>query len=138
MYRNSRMGALRAGLLVLLGLSIMGGTAVAGEKAGAPPLPNQTSFTNDIQPILVYRCLECHKEGGKGDVESGLRLDSYEGLMKGTRNGRIIIPGNALASTLNQLIGGQAALRMPHNKKPLTPCEVDAFRRWIQQGAKNN
>ncbi|MBF0135253.1 MAG: hypothetical protein H7833_03150 [Magnetococcus sp. DMHC-1] len=139
MHRDSRTGRLWAGLALLLGLSVMSATATAEEKDKAKSaFSNETSFANDIQPILVYRCLECHKEGGKGEVESGLRLDSYEGLMKGTKNGKIIIAGNALASTLTQLVSGQAALRMPHNKKPLTTCEIEAMRRWIQQGAKNN
>ncbi|MBF0175499.1 MAG: hypothetical protein HQL63_01435 [Magnetococcales bacterium] len=137
MNRDSRVGPILAGAVAFLGLSIMCTPASAGEGSKIAAA-NETSFANDIQPILVYRCLECHAEGGKGEVESGLRLDTYEGLMKGTKNGKIIIPGNALASTLNQLVSGQAALRMPHNKKPLTPCEVESFRRWIQQGAKNN
>ncbi|MBF0154787.1 MAG: hypothetical protein HQL64_13685 [Magnetococcales bacterium] len=137
MHRSFRTGLLWVGMTLLLGLSATHVSANPEEK-NKTATANETSFANDIQPILVYRCLECHKEGGKGEIESGLRLDTYEGLMKGTKNGKIILPGNALASTLNQLVSGQAALRMPHNKKPLTPCETESIRRWIQQGAKNN
>ncbi|MBF0425509.1 MAG: hypothetical protein HQL66_06795 [Magnetococcales bacterium] len=136
MRRNSQSSLLAVGAALLLGFAATAALAESGKVK--PPSPGEASFANDIQPILVYRCLECHKEGGQGEVESGLRLDTYEGLMKGTKNGKIILPGNALASTLNQLVSGQAALRMPHNKKPLTPCEVESIRRWIQQGAKNN
>lgn len=97
-----------------------------------------TSFKSDVQPILQYRCLECHRADGPGVAYSGLNLEDYEGLMKGTKFGPIVVPGNAMVSNLNVLVEGRAGIRMPHNRKRLTPCELQVLRDWVNQGAQNN
>lgn len=112
--------------------------------AGAVPMKaqaaEQVSFKEDIFPVIQIRCLGCHKPGGEGYKKSGLDLRTYEGLMKGTKFGSIVVPGDAFTSNLNVLVEGRAAksIRMPHNKKKLTRCELDLLRRWVNQGAENN
>jgi len=98
------------------------------------------SFSEDIAPIIQIRCLECHKPGGEGFIKSGFDLSTYEGVMKGTKFGAMVIPGNAFMSNLMVMIDGRIApeFRMPHNKKKLSICEQKLFRRWINQGAKDN
>jgi hypothetical protein len=96
------------------------------------------TFADDIQPILHYRCVECHQTGAAGMEQSGLDLTSYDGLMKGTKFGPVVVPKSAMTSNLLVLVSGQAEIRMPHNKKRLSPCEIDALRTWINQGAQNN
>ncbi|MBF0610621.1 MAG: hypothetical protein G8345_12255 [Magnetococcales bacterium] len=96
------------------------------------------TYKDDVKSILEHRCLECHKTGGDGAKASGLLMDSYTNLMKGTSNGSVITPGNPSTSNLLVLVEGKAAIRMPHNKKPLTKCEIDILRKWIAQGAKDN
>ena len=98
----------------------------------------RVSYQDDVYPIIHFRCLSCHKKGGVGTEVSGLNLETYEGLMKGTKHGPIVVPRNPLVSNLNVLVEGRAAVRMPHNKKRLTPCDVEILRRWVQQGARNN
>ena len=98
------------------------------------------SYSDDIRPIIVGRCLECHHPGGQGTEASGLDLTSYEGLMKGTKFGPMIVPGEPETSSLMRLIDHKVdpSIRMPHGKKKLSQCDRDAFRLWIKQGAKNN
>lgn len=96
------------------------------------------SFAEDVYPIIEIRCLACHVPGGAGYETSGLDLRTYAGLMKGTRYGPMVVPGNVIESNLLTLIDGRAKLHMPFNKKLLTKCERLAFRRWVQQGAKDN
>ena len=93
-----------------------------------------------IYPIIQIRCLECHQPQGEGYKKSGLDLRTYEGLMKGTKFGPMVIPGDAFMSNLIVLIDGRAAsgLRMPHGKKKLSSCDKDLFRNWVNQGARNN
>lgn len=101
----------------------------------------QVSFANEIKPILGKHCLECHVEGGPGQVKSGLNMETYEGLMKGTRYGPVIDPGNSLSSTLIILVEGRAdpSLAMPHGARDkLNATEIGIIKRWIDQGAKNN
>ena len=64
----------------------------------------QVSFKDDVFPIIQIRCLECHQPGGDGHEKSGLDMRTYEGLMKGTKNGPMITPGNAVDSNLLAVI----------------------------------
>ncbi|MBF0455437.1 MAG: hypothetical protein HQL72_11555 [Magnetococcales bacterium] len=98
----------------------------------------EVSYQEDVYPIIHFRCLSCHKEGAEGTNQSGLNLETYEGLMKGTKYGPIIVPGNPMISNLNVMVEGRAAIRMPHNKRRLNPCDIKILRQWVHQGARNN
>jgi len=100
----------------------------------------QTTFKDDVFPIIQIRCLECHQPGGEGYEASGLDLRTYESLMKGTKYGPIITPRSAATSNLFAAIEHTTdpAIQMPHNRKKLSKCERQTFRAWINQGAKNN
>jgi len=118
------------------GLALAGLLTACGEK----PAPT-VSYARDIAPIIEQNCLECHRPGGDGEVASGLRLDDYADLMKGTRFGPVVKPGDSLSSTLVILIEGRAdpSLKMPHgDRQPLSPGQIQMIRQWIDQGAKNN
>ena len=106
--------------------------AACGEK--------EISYKADIQPILQQYCIECHAEGGKGFEKSGLLLTSYEGVMKGTRFGSIIKPGDPLSSALIMLVEGRAdpSIKMPHGKESLPKEKIELLKQWVKQGAKNN
>jgi uncharacterized membrane protein len=99
------------------------------------------SFANDVKPVLDRYCIECHVPGGSGFEASGLELSSYEGLMAGTRNGPMVIPGDSLGSNLLVLMEGRAdpSIRMPHgSSEKVTSEELNVVRLWIDQGAENN
>lgn len=100
-----------------------------------------TGFAADVAPIINENCLECHQPGGPGHEKSGLSVTSYANLMKGTRFGPVIKPGDSLSSTLVILIEGRAdkSINMPHgDRKPLTKAQVQTVKNWINEGAKNN
>lgn len=92
------------------------------------------TYAKHIQPILVDRCYSCHgPEKQKGD----LRLDSIEGIKKGSKNGAILTPGNPSKSTLYTLTllpAGDDDI-MPAKGDPLTQAQTDALRDWIKAGA---
>ena len=124
---------------------VLGVSAMIGAAAAIPPdrvcaAEPQTSFSDDVFPIFKGRCVACHQPGGEGYEKSGLDLSTYEGLMKGTKYGPMVIPRDPQASNLMWLLDWRAApeLRMPHDKKKLSTCDRDAIRKWIWQGAKNN
>lgn len=98
------------------------------------------SFRQDVFPVLREKCLECHKSDGEGYTKSGLNLETYEGLMKGTRFGPVVQPGSSVSSTLVILIERKAdpSINMPHGKDPLPKDQVELIKQWIDQGAKNN
>lgn len=130
---RSRIFGSRAAALGLIVLSAAG----AGAPAAAA---EQVSYRLDVYPILESRCVACHKEGGDGYKQSGLDLSSYAGLLKGTKHGPIVVPGDPVSSNLNVLIEGRAdpKLRMPHNQRPLLKEQQQIVHTWVKQGAKDN
>jgi hypothetical protein len=124
--------ALPAALLVGMALTTSSNQARAAEP--------DVSFAQDILPLLKWRCVSCHQPGGEGYAKSGLDLNSYQGLMQGTKFGPMVLPGNPETSNLMLLLDWRVppAVRMPHDKKQLSSCDRDAIRAWIREGAKNN
>jgi hypothetical protein len=112
-------------------------TSIVGEACAAEA---KVSFANDILPLFKWRCGNCHQSSGAGYEKSGLDLNSYEGVMKGTRFGPMVIPRDPESSNLMLLLDWRASpqLRMPHGKKKLSICDRDAVRTWIREGALNN
>ena len=98
------------------------------------------SFSEDILPIFKGRCVSCHQPGGAGYEKSGLDLASYEGLMKGTKFGAMVVPRDPESSNLMWLLDWRASpeVRMQHGNKKLSICDRNAIRAWIREGAKNN
>lgn len=119
---------------------LQGGAVVAATLLLAGCGQKEVSFKADVQPILQQYCLECHTEGGKGAVASGLVMTDYAGLMKGTKFGPIVKPGDSLTSALIMLTEGRAdpAIKMPHGKESLPKDKIDVLKHWVDQGAKNN
>ncbi len=122
-----------------LALAAVGVIALTGHP-NAVCAATTTSFQEDVFPIFKGRCIDCHQPGGQGYEQSGLDLSTYEGVMKGTQYGPIVMPGNPDTSNLIWLLDWKASpeLRMPHGKKKLSTCDRDAIRHWIREGAKDN
>lgn len=123
--------------------------AMASDDTGAPNQaaiessgPGEVSFKRDVQPILHDYCVNCHEPGGKGYVKSGLDLTSYQGTMKGTKFGAVVIPGNSEVSTFTKLLTGtNNGLKMPmglNSSGTLDRQYILVLRKWVRQGAKNN
>jgi mono/diheme cytochrome c family protein len=110
------------------------------KKAAPQNSQSKMSFAEDVMPIFLGRCVSCHQPGGEGAQNSGLDLTSYAGVMKGTKFGPMIIPGDPESSNLMVLLDWRASpeLRMPHGKKQLSSCDRNAVRSWIREGAKDN
>ena len=101
---------------------------------------SKKSFREDVVPIFVGRCVSCHQPNGEGTQKSGLDLTTYAGVMKGTKFGPMIIPGDPDSSNLMRLLDWRASpeLRMPHGKKQLSSCDRNDIRAWIREGTKDN
>jgi len=129
--------------------SLAGATAIGLLAAAAvmlaPPVreacaADTTSFAEDVFPIFKGRCVGCHGPGLEGFEKSGLDLTTYEGVMKGTKFGPMVVPKDPDSSNLVWLLDwrGSPQTRMPHGKKKLSTCDRTAIRTWIREGAKNN
>lgn len=95
----------------------------------------EVSFTKDIAPIFVTKCLACHNaEKAKG----GYRLHNFEALMKpGSSKDASVIAGKPSESTLFKLVTAKDEDdRMPQKDDPLPPAEIALIKQWIEQGAR--
>lgn len=93
-------------------------------------------FNTSIYPVLVSSCgiSGCHSEA---DVGSTLALESYEGLMA---NDEYIIAGDLEKSKVYKAITDDTPdERMPPEPHPaLNPSQIEAFAKWISDGAINS
>ncbi len=127
--------ALSAVLFVSPAIEFLSSAACA-----APPVKPHVSFSEDVLPLLKFKCGACHLPGGEGAEKSGFEVTSYETVMKGAKFGAVIIAGDPDASSLMRMLdwGVSPEIRMPHGKKQLSTCDRDLIRTWIFEGATNN
>jgi hypothetical protein len=110
-------------------------------SAYAMPIPQEISYKKDVSPIIHDYCLNCHEPGGKGYETSGLDMRTYQSLMKGTRFGSVIKPGDSFTSIMIQAVEGRvhASIKMPYGMNGgLSKGHINVLRKWVDQGAKNN
>lgn len=95
-------------------------------------------FNRDIRPILSDRCYACHGPD-EGQRKAGLRLDVREDAFKELKSGhRAIVPGDLAQSSLIQRLTSpdpDDVMPPPKAGKPLTPEQIDLFKRWVLAGA---
>lgn len=131
-------------ILVVLSLNLLATeNPVTPNQSSVRPLgAGEISFKRDVQPILHDYCVSCHSPGEKGYLKSGLDLTSYQGTMKGTIFGKVVIPGNSEDSTFTKLLTGtNKGLKMPmglNSSGTLDRKYILTLRNWVKQGAKNN
>ncbi|MGP8269377.1 MAG: c-type cytochrome domain-containing protein [Terracidiphilus sp.] len=92
-------------------------------------------YAKHIYPIFDANCVTCH---GNGKVKGDLRLDSYELLMKGGKDGPVIVAGDPEKSLLIERVTlppDQKHFMPAEGRPPLKPEEIAWIRAWIQQGA---
>ena len=131
---------------ILLSVSVIAASFTLAASTSLMPIRQacaqqaQVSYAEDIVPIFRGWCVSCHEPGGRGYNASGLDLTTYEGLMKGTKFGPVVIPRDPDDSNLIVLIEGRASpeIRMPFGHKPLPSCLRQSIWTWIFQGAKDN
>lgn len=92
-------------------------------------------YMRNIHPILDAKCVVCH---GASKEQAGLRLDFYDLLMKGGRDGAVIAPRNPDRSLLMERVTLSPSDRhfMPaEGRTPLSTTEIVTLRAWILAGA---
>ena len=88
-------------------------------------------FETQIRPVLTKNCYACHTNLSSG----GLRLDSRDAMLKGGKDGVVVVPGHPESSLLVSAIHYDAKLQMPP-AGPLKPGEIAVIETWIRDGAK--
>lgn len=112
-----------------------------GVPPPAPPRPRPTAakagtlYAERIAPIFQRSCVSCHNPN---KVKGGLRMDSYEELMRGGDDGPVIDPWHPDDSDLLRRV------QLPHDdddfmpsngKNVLSDADIALLERWIASGA---
>lgn len=107
-------------------LDVLGGLpATMGGSSGV-------SFQNEVLPIFVANCTECHPAFG------GLNLTSWSNLMMGGSSGPVVVPGEPNNSLLIQRLQGTVAPSMPLGLPMLPALDIQTIANWISEGALDN
>jgi hypothetical protein len=97
--------------------------------------PPTSFYAMRINPIFDSNCVTCH---GAAKTNGGLRLDSFDNLMKGGKDGPVIIAGDPEKSLLLQRVTlppDHKQFMPAEGRPPLRPEEIAWIKAWIQQGA---
>ena len=102
------------------------------------PIPNvqeAVAYSDIIQPLLQTKCYGCH---GKNKQKGKLRMDDSTRLMKGGKDGVVIVAGHAEKSEMAKRISlpREDDDHMPPKEKPqLNEQEIALIHWWIATGA---
>ena len=88
-----------------------------------------------IIPLLHLRCVKCH---GASKQEGGLDLRSVESLLKGGKNGPVVVKGDSSKSLIvERIVAEEMPPRkriVPDSVKTMTQAELRLLQSWIDQG----
>ena len=147
------LGLLAATVLAVVFTGYRGGQLAHGENhltehmparlkawLGLPPSHSSggggtTFFAMRIEPIFEQHCLLCHSENKH---KGGLRLDSYDHLVRGGKDGPVIKAGDAINSELFRRVSldpGNEDAMPAEGKPPLVAEDRKLLELWINAGA---
>lgn len=120
---------------------LLGGKPMEDKKSiptGGSVVAETLVYQDIVAPMLEEKCWKCHNAD---KVKGKLRMDTYELLVKGGKNGSALDIGHAEKS--NIIIRMELPLedeeRMPPEEKPgLKAEEIAVIKWWINAGAKSD
>jgi len=157
LYKKSVSFRLQKGVAILLFLLIMitghlGGSLTHGSdyltkglhqstdssnivQKAIPNVQEAIAYTDIIQPILQNKCYGCH---GPNKQKGKLRMDQTDRLMKGGKDGPVIIAGNTEKSEMSkrlELPREHEDHMPPKEKSQLNDEQIALIHWWIESGA---
>jgi hypothetical protein len=127
-----RSGFVRWGILFLLG-------------GIGPSIAWGVDFEFHVLPVLEEKCFKCHlpphdEDGELKKPKAGLILDSAKGILKGSSDGAVVVPGDSEGSLLYSLtaLPDSDDDSMPPKRdenEALSRIELAYLKRWIEEGA---
>ncbi len=119
--RYSRLKICAAPMAVL-GSLFLAGLALAQDKV---------TYTDQLLPLIQANCAKCHSSDKK---KADLDLTSYQGLLKGSGSGMIVLSGDPGGSKLWKALTHAEEPFMPPNRPKLSDKELEVFKQWIIGG----
>jgi mono/diheme cytochrome c family protein len=105
--------------------------ALLAALPAAAAAQDEEERARQVYQIFKDRCLECHGETGKGELD----LRTHATMMKGGMSGDVIAPHQPGKSLLYLLVSHAEEPPMPRKKPKLGEADIELIRRWIEDGA---
>ncbi|HZY35903.1 MAG TPA: c-type cytochrome domain-containing protein [Mucilaginibacter sp.] len=99
------------------------------------PVDKALVFRDVVEPIFEDKCNGCHNPN---KTKGGLMLISEKSILKGGKDGKIIVPGQPQISLLLQRIHmpeGEKKHMPPSGKLQLTTDEMNLLYQWVKENA---
>ena len=109
-------------LLLALTLSLSGSSSPAEDKI---------NYADQVLPLVEANCSKCHNSDKK---KADLDLTSYQGALKGSGSGAVVVSGSPDGSKLWKALTHAEEPFMPPNRPKLSDKELDVFKKWITDG----
>ncbi len=106
---------------------------------GILPFPvsgaDKITYQDHILPLVEANCSKCHNADKR---KADLDLTSYQGALKGSGSGPVVLSGNVDGSKLWKALSHSEEPYMPPNRPKLDDKELDLFKKWIAGGLLEN
>jgi len=94
--------------------------------------PAATSYQQNVKPIVDRKCSGCHVNGGHA---GGLKLDTFDLMMKGGEDGPVVTLGDPAASVISKAIHyNDSDMQMPPKEK-LSDDDIATIDKWIKESS---
>src|SRR6266849_3959221 len=93
------------------------------------------TYQDHILPLIEANCSKCHNADKK---KADLELTSYQGALKGSGSGAVLVSGNLDGSKLWKALTHAEEPFMPPNRPKLEDKDLDTFKKWIVGGLLEN
>jgi hypothetical protein len=108
--------------------------AIAPVARAAEPVSAPVDFSRDVLPVLSDYCFQCHGPDAN-TRKAKLRFDDKDSPF----DRGVIVPGKPKESALIERITStdpEVVMPPPSLKRKLSAQQIDALKRWVEQGAK--
>jgi hypothetical protein len=120
-------GARKSVAFGLVATACLGYGIAFAQKAKSAAKPTYASIAG-----IMKNCSMCHSGP---EPKHSLNLTNYASLMKGDKEGKVVVPGKATASRLSKAVHWKGAANMPPMGR-LPAADVAKIDAWIKAGAK--
>src|SRR5438445_513722 len=114
------------GTWILVGIWVWGfGFCSSGRAA------DKITYQDHILPLVEANCSKCHNADKK---KADLDLTSYQGALKGSGSGPVVLSGNVDGSKLWKAVTHAEEPNMPPNRPKLADKDLELIKKWISGG----
>src|SRR6266436_4538846 len=96
---------------------------------------DKITYQDHILPLIEANCSKCHNSDKK---KADLDLTSYQGAIKGSGSGVVLLSGNPDGSKLWKAVTHAEEPNMPPNRPKLADKDLELIKKWISGGLLEN